>query len=273
MADDTIETLDDWNRLIAACGCCPMPSCPVPLKECQSLKGEGYHAGYQYVNDYYLATRWDYADGGWLLYTLSGGVWASLGGKKVTPDVTTSITHSGVLRGGGNHSYVNQYTNAACCADAYAAMLAALNWNDNQMRKEAYCAAVAWRLKVPSTNEWQNNPINVTFVRYRWRIPDSFEGKWFKITWDEVFFPEDYDENNPDSPQPSAVNRDLTVEWTGPGDPTKTDSWIVGDWHVMNPPPENGETRVVNVRYQCYRSPNFGNKPQVTGESFDLTPA
>jgi hypothetical protein len=32
----TIETLDDWNAAISACGCCEMPSCPVPTLECES---------------------------------------------------------------------------------------------------------------------------------------------------------------------------------------------------------------------------------------------
>ena len=30
-----IETLDDWNEKLAACGCCPMPECPAPSLQSQ----------------------------------------------------------------------------------------------------------------------------------------------------------------------------------------------------------------------------------------------
>ena len=272
MAADTIETLDDWNTRLAACDCCAMPLCPVPVKECQSLPGRGYPAGQE---DNYghpcKEIRLDYGQGGWIRYRSSSFVAAYLGigGVKVTPEVTITMTHGGILLGGYTTTYVDIITPEESQAAAYAAMLAALDWNNAQMRKGDDCAAL--RDNLP-WNPWLSQSLAVTFVRYRWRIPDSFKGKWFKITWDEVFFPMDFEEGNPDSPQPSAVNRDMTVEWEGPGDQTKPDSWIAGDWHVVNPPPEDGETRVVNVRYQCYRSPKFGNKPQVTGESFDLAP-
>lgn len=31
-----IETLEDWNLIADGCGCCPMPSCPVPIQDCES---------------------------------------------------------------------------------------------------------------------------------------------------------------------------------------------------------------------------------------------
>ena len=32
-----IETLEDWNSILEGCGCCPMPVCPVPERECESI--------------------------------------------------------------------------------------------------------------------------------------------------------------------------------------------------------------------------------------------
>jgi len=41
------------------------------------------------------------------------------------------------------------------------------------------------------------------------------------------------------------------------------------DWRALNPPAQPGETRLVNIRFECYHTP-YGNKPQVTGEAVDL---
>lgn len=249
-----------------------MPACPLPIKECQSLPGRGHSAGQE--DNHGLPCkeiRLEYGQGGWISYQASSTVAAYLGvgGFRVTPDFTITMTHGGILLGGYVTSYLNYVTAEETQSAAYAALLAALDWQNDQMRKGSDCAAMRYHYPLNLLSQ----RLAVTFVRYRWSIPDSFEGKWFKITWDEVFFPEDYEEGNPDSPQPSAVNQDMTVEWERPSDPETADFWIAGDWHVMNPPDQPGEKRVVNIRFQCYRSPDFGNKPQVTGESFDLNPA
>ncbi len=84
-----------------------------------------------------------------------------------------------------------------------------------------------------------------------------------------MFFPPGYDPENPNGPQPSAVNRDLTATWTGPGNPQVATSWEASSWRALNPPDQPGEIRLVNIRFECYRTP-YGNKPQVTGEAVDL---
>ena len=38
MPEPVIETLEDWNSQLAECGCCPMPTCPLPTKECESIE-------------------------------------------------------------------------------------------------------------------------------------------------------------------------------------------------------------------------------------------
>lgn len=128
-------------------------------------------------------------------------------------------------------------------------------------------------------------------VRFRWRVPEDFEGSYFKLVWDEVFFPDGWDatiddpdwqppdplpDPPPDPPQvpdPNAPTPQLLrhgeLEWQGPGDPEDPDSWIIGDWQDLEIPQAVGEVRVVNVGVVCYRSP-FGTKPTMHGERWSV---
>ncbi len=272
----TIETLDDWNALLENCGCCQMPACPPPELECQSMSGAGFLDGYggtPGLNEgaMYLKTRYDYLDGGWILYTLSGAVRADLGGNAVMDEITVDVTNGGNLTGGNTRTYQGPVSVATARSSAYSAMLGELDFTDPQFSKGNGCQAhrvhqVPWH----GVGTYLSFAcLLVQFVRYRWKIPSHFTGTYFKITWDEVFFPPDYDPQSPDGPQPSPISRDLTATWEGPGDPDDPQSWVAADWRAMNPPDQPGETRVVNIRFECYNSP-YGNKPQVTGEAVDL---
>lgn len=122
----------------------------------------------------------------------------------------------------------------------------------------------------------------LTKSRYRWKIPASWTGTYFKITWDIVFFPDGWDATiddpdyvppdplpdppppipqipDPDATPPSFISEDLTYEWTG-GDRTS-------GWYEIDVPTEEGESKVMNVRFLCYRSP-YGSKPQTTGDAW-----
>lgn len=134
-------------------------------------------------------------------------------------------------------------------------------------------------------------------VRYCWVIPDTFAGSYFKITWDVLEepdgwnatindpgetlpdpLPEGYDTAeawwaehqvpDPAAPDRSFVSEDNTWEWTGPGDPEDEDSWKSG-WYSIDPPSVPGTRRVVNIRFECYRS-DYGSKPEITGEGVTL---
>jgi hypothetical protein len=116
-----------------------------------------------------------------------------------------------------------------------------------------------------STGDWRHAFGSVDLIehRFRWVVPDTWTGSHFKVTWDIATYPTD----------PLAeisYIQDLTWEWTGPGDPEDADSWKSG-WYEIEPPGEPGERKIVNVRYSCYRSPRFGNKPQITGDAEDIT--
>jgi hypothetical protein len=97
-------------------------------------------------------------------------------------------------------------------------------------------------------------------MRFRFRIPDTHTGSYFKITYDIAEFPDDG--------APSLVSEDNVIEWTGPGTGASSDpSWLT-DWVVIEPPDVSGERRIVNVRYTCYSGAKYGAKPQLVGEAF-----
>jgi hypothetical protein len=121
-------------------------------------------------------------------------------------------------------------------------------------------------------------------------IVSWWKGTYYKIMWDVLTEPDDWDatikDPNPPDPLPEDWDwaehqvpkpgrgtrtyvQDLTWEWTGPGDPENDDSWV-SDWYFLEPPPVNGNRRIVNIRVTCYRGP-FGSKKQLTGEEVDLS--
>ena len=98
---------------------------------------------------------------------------------------------------------------------------------------------------------------------YRFRVPDTHEGSYFKITWDVADFPDDV------AIDPSYFSENNTVEWTGPGIGASDDASWLTPWNEIDPPTEPGERRVVNVRFIGYHGTKYGSKPEVTGEAFD----
>lgn len=114
-----------------------------------------------------------------------------------------------------------------------------------------------------------------TWSRFRWIVPPEHEGSYYRIDWDEVFFPKAFLDwqNNPVGPPP--VLPTLTPkswEWTGTalgpccGEETDTYEDRLADearkspWGVMPPPDEAGRKELANVRVLCYRSP-YTNLP------------
>jgi hypothetical protein len=112
-------------------------------------------------------------------------------------------------------------------------------------------------------NPYLPSAVQITPYRFRFQIPITHLGTYFKITYDIAEFPTD-----PLTPD-SFVSEDNVIEWTGPGDPEDAEaaSWLT-DWIELAPPDEPGERRVVNIRYTCYQGTKYGVKPQTTGESF-----
>jgi hypothetical protein len=110
--------------------------------------------------------------------------------------------------------------------------------------------------------------IRDVWSRYKWSVPNTFEGVFFRITWDVLEEPDGWDDPSPTVFR-SFFEEDLTWEWTGPGDPENPDSWL-SDWYEIPPPDVPGSRRVVNIRFECWTSTKIGSKPQVTGEAVEL---
>jgi hypothetical protein len=124
-------------------------------------------------------------------------------------------------------------------------------------------------------------------VSYQWKIPHEVTtqpntGVYFKITWDIATEPdqsyvEQYwngtayvDRTVAISAAPATLMEDLTWEWSGPGTGAVDDpSWLSGDYFLL-PPDEPGIRKIVNVRYESYRSTRIGMKPQLLGEAYEL---
>jgi hypothetical protein len=90
--------------------------------------------------------------------------------------------------------------------------------------------------------------------------------------------PEDLSDQEPDEPsEPQAfsgpaatLEKDFSVTWSGPGTGAWDDpSWLTG-WTVIEHPIIPANRFVVNRRYEFYRDPDWGNKPQVWGGAFEL---
>jgi hypothetical protein len=127
-----------------------------------------------------------------------------------------------------------------------------------------------------STPQADTDEIAISLVqpRFRWVIPQDWSpgmpvpGSHFKVTWDILEEPDGWD-----APEPTVFRsfhlQDQTWVWTGPGDPEVEDSWKSG-WYIIPPPDVPGTRRVVNIRFECYNSTKFGDRPQVTGEAVEL---
>lgn len=156
-------------------------------------------------------------------------------------------------------------------------------------------------LQVLGPNE---KPVVIRWVksRFRWKVPalleydgdgnivGQWEGKRFKITWDVIFYPANWDatiddpdyvppEDNdppepipqipdPDAKKPVVVEKDRTVKWTGPGKKDNADSWVIDGWSTLEAPTEPGHIEFRNIRFECYGGP-YGSKPQLMGEGYE----
>lgn len=265
-----IETLEEWNEAIAACGCCQMPECPIPSKQCQSANGSAtlfwvlavLESG---VWKYYATRRWDYSDGGFKQWQVSGYYEVVFNSGIMVVDETENFTEGFPQTGTITTSTSGLIDIDTQRTAAIAAMQTADVWSESGLVTGTVCEA-STTFFTPSDSV---TPLaNVVKTRFRWVIPDTWEGSYFKITWDIIDEPDGWDADPPTATR-TFLLADQTWEWTGPGDPEDPDSWKSG-WYTINPPAVPGTRRVVNVRFECYGTTPYGNKPQVTGEAVEL---
>lgn len=266
-----IETLEDWNARLTACGCCPMPECPVPILQFQSITAK-YSGGAKVLVsgvNYLEETReyfW-YEDGGsgpfhnGENYSWSVRGWSLNPGPCGEQDIET-ITKTGPPADALiTASYPVSHSNAFSNSDYYTIIVAdfaqftfaALGCAAGSLQSALY-SLVLDPPAVPKSDFRR--------IRFRFQIPITHLGTYFKITYDVAEFPTVGD--------PSFFSEDNVVEWTGPGTGLESDpSWLT-PWAEIEPPTTPGERRVVNVRFICYHGAKFGVKPQVTGEALEL---
>jgi hypothetical protein len=284
-----LETLDDVNAILGQC-CCEMPECPLPTREREKKYADHAVCGWSYqltqdnngLIDSDTGLAWDYSsascqdrrvqymnaryyrppadeESSALEANLSSPVDAECDafgnpqpyvaeGDYISPLYTSEVTFSNPITTDMLAEVVKNKLASATFVSSVENPVSSL------FLFTIPCEAVP--SGIPS---WGG----ATMFRFKWVIPDTWTGSHFKITWDIATYPTDPDAE-------ISYIQDLTWEWTGPGDPEDEDSWKSG-WYEIDPPGEPGERKIVNVRYSCYRSPKFGNKPQITGDAEDIT--
>lgn len=158
--------------------------------------------------------------------------------------------------------YENGLNYAGWVTETKAKLLAIMAPESDDCYEGEACSS-AYTQTAPVTDATSGNvSMSMTAVKYRWQIPATWEGSYFKITWQELT---EYDGDTEDD-----LGDDITVTWEGPGSPDNAEdkTWFT-PWNVMAPPAEPGTTRLVNLRFECYKSAKLGNKPQIAGESYD----
>jgi hypothetical protein len=120
--------------------------------------------------------------------------------------------------------------------------------------------------------------VRIAKSRFRWVVPPEHGGSYFRIDWDEVFYPQSFlDWQSNSEPLPPPVIPTLTAkswEWNGEalgeccGDPPDSSEDRMNNpdrrspWGVIEAPISQGRVEIANVRYICYRSP-YGQKPNL----------
>lgn len=268
-----IETLDDWNTVLAACGCCTLPDF-VPIRENESLEADilaffavivAEPSGYVR----YRTTRTDWSDGGFM-QTEAPRDWTAyigptgLGGGSFQVDPTALVYTDGDPKTGTiTTTRSNPIDLDSARSSGFAAVAAETTdyWSLFTLGTQSYVR----RIHLDPVNAFPQYIGFTDLVRYRWDITDH-TGAWFKITWDVAFYPAG-------GGPAIQVEGDLTWEWTGvAGGPTPSteDDWK-SDWYYFGVPPEEGELKVVNIRYSHFRSTKIGTPIKVTGDAEDYT--
>lgn len=273
MPEPVIETLEDWNARLAQCGCCPMPSCLTPTKECET---NWVRYSPSYAEGYQLVGKWKTAD--WYCYDVDDNY---ITGTSNFRGFNRVENPCGVIGPAGLDPAYADGTNAGCSYDFTWIADSGMNeWSvpvfiaDISADAETYLtfpppdtepASCAYASTSCASSLYAGElEGGVTKVRYRWKIPDEHLGTYFKITWDILNEPTGW---NTTTLLRTYYLEDQTYEWTGAagGGTDRYSSWI-----TIPVPDFVGQRRIVNIRYECYRTTDYGNKPQVTGEAVIL---
>lgn len=276
-----IETRDDLDTILVGCGCCQPFLCDAPDRECESALATYVSDGAIIAVDGCLymsdVRRW--------LYTLDGvdydvnlastnpRNWDLIGSTCGTTDIAADDWRNeppdgATINGTENVSWSNQWTWAAFLPNILANFASIINLSSLGCTPNSECYSRITTVKdIDDDCDFPTNlqPIYVSKSRFRWEVPTSHDGAYYKITWDVLEELDGWDDPSPPRNR-SFLSQDNVWEWSGPGDPLDPDSWKSG-WYELPLPSTKGEVRVVNIRYECYRDSRNGVAPQVTGEA------
>ncbi len=280
-----ITTLSQWNAALGQCGCCEMRECETPVLECQA---KNYVPCVFFVDtgsgiQMWKKRRTGAADEDITVETRSGQWLPFEDFYTCDEEITTDPPEE---------EAVNEYLEPVTCEDMTAALAALVADYTGEFVGDG-CAAI-YQCYPLSAN------VAVAAVRYRWRVPPCHPGSWYRIDWDEVFFPQAYldwladaqadpdgievfDPNaNPPPVLPTITPKSWT--WTGAAlgpcdydDPENDYDYRfalasrISPWSLDVIPPAPGIVELRNARVQCYRNP-FGtvSQPVSVGlESYD----
>lgn len=267
-----IESQEQWNLVLDRGECCPMPEPPGLLAQRQVVIA---HASISWVAFQGTAEMEPFPDfyRGWK-YVWSGG--GENGQEELAPYVMilddVEIESSNVVDfgpgGTGTPTYV---TFALIDVDAtrdaaFARAETDLDWDTMGSTTSPGEASglEATRLNFVPFLYWlypgsaSNAILTAYFVRFRFFVPESHTGTYYRVDWDYLDTPGDAD--------PFLSSEGHTWTWTGPGDTEDPDSWA-SPWQVI-PMPAKGTRRVVNLRVWSYSGGTFGVRPSFVGERF-----
>lgn len=256
-----IETAEDWNDALGCC--CAMPLPPEVIVEYETIRGRAWSNGY-YPDDWVkgdpvpqrFVFTYSGSDPFIQTYVRDVPTQIEIGGVDVQVPVETITDNGGTTFGSPRtDTYHDAVTQAAARAGALPIILAGADFSDPDQYK--FSGGKSQLLHQVDFAVGETQLILLTLrTRYRFRVPDSHLGTYYKVTWDVLYEPIGWDNTSiPLEDRPVRYSRkDFLLEWEGPGTGAQSDpSWLAGGWYDLPVPEERGEMRIINIRFEHMR--------------------
>lgn len=254
--------------MLATAACCGMPEHPQPAIESQQIAAYAeiawldYDPGPGYTN----RRRYDWADGGFeqTEETAPYKLWIN-GDVIEDSDVvfTEGEPKTGALTG---PVYSGPMDVNTARSSARARILAEKDWGTLGLAASSWPEVrnLNWIPFAPGPfNTTNNHVLTMEFRRFRFIIPGSHAGTYYRVAWDYVDYPQFPDPIT----DPELSSTGLEWVWTGPGEPGESDTWV-SPWFEIPIPTTSMIRRLVNARYQSYEASPFGVLPSFIGPRF-----
>lgn len=264
-----LETMEDWNEALGCC--CPIRRPPEPSVEYERVRVRVFFPGViADGNTFYLSRNVDYSESGYLHETWTQSWTAFVVGTEPRLFLAEAEINNDISEPFEGRAVITFSGPVDFDADLVAGRQAVVDyvqagWASIELTEPTDGAVDFSRYELSYFLLRPRASFNL--VRFRWQVPATWEdqvtgffvpftGTYFKITWDELYEPEGWNnEAIPEAERPVRFSRkDLTEEWEGPGSGDQDDpSWKFQDWHELELPEEPGERRIINIRYEHLR--------------------